>query len=93
MPKLSANEIKEKINNLENWNLQNTSIQKEFVFKNFSEAVGFIVQISIEAEKMNHHPDVLLHSWNKVKITISTHSEGGLTDKDFTLANNIQKHI
>ncbi len=93
MPKLSAVEIKEKINNLENWNIKDASIQKEFVFKNFSEAVGFIVQISIEAEKMNHHPDVLLHSWKKVKITISTHSEGGLTDKDFTLANNIQKHI
>ena len=44
-----------------------------------------------EAEKMNHHPDIFLHSWNKVKITISTHSEGGVTEKDFRLAEIIDK--
>ena len=45
------------------------------------------------AEQMNHHPDIFIHSWNKVKITISTHSEGGVTNKDFQLAEKINQIV
>ena len=69
------------------WNHIDNSIQKEFVLKDFSSAVALTVRMGIEAEKLGHHPDILLHSWNKVKVTLSTHSEGGLTNKDLELAD------
>jgi 4a-hydroxytetrahydrobiopterin dehydratase len=46
-------------------------------------------RIGDEAEKMDHHPDIFIHSWNKVKITISTHNDGGVTQNDFNLAKKI----
>lgn len=71
------------------WRNNENSIEKEFEFKDFSTSLAFVVKVGIEAEKFDHHPDILLHSWNKVKITLSTHSSGGVTEKDFKLAGNI----
>lgn len=69
--------------------MENNSIQKEFVLKNFSDALAFVLKIGIEAEKMDHHPDLLLYGWNKVKVVLSTHSVGGISDNDFKLAQQI----
>ena len=91
MNKLSEDSIKIKLAELTGWNLEKDSIQKEYVLKNFSDALAFILKIGIEAEKIDHHPDLLLYGWNKVKITLSTHSAGGLTENDFKLANQIEK--
>ena len=88
---LSSEEIQSKIKELNEWSYENNSIQKEFKLKDFSSVLAFTVKIGIEAEKLDHHPDILIHSWNKCKITISTHSEGGVTDKDFKLAEAIEK--
>jgi 4a-hydroxytetrahydrobiopterin dehydratase len=90
MPKLSENEIRNKIQNFNNWNFRNNQIEKDFELNDFKAALGFVNRVGEEAEKMDHHPDIFLHSWNKVKITVSTHSEGGVTEKDFNLAGKIE---
>ena len=69
---------------------EGNQIAKLFQLKDFAEALAFVNKVGAEAEKMNHHPDIFIHSWNKVKITISTHSEGGITKKDFQLAEKIE---
>ena len=58
--------------------------------KDFKSALEFVNKVGAEAESMDHHPDILMHSWNKVKISVSTHSEGGVTEKDFKLAGKIE---
>ncbi|HYM20590.1 MAG TPA: 4a-hydroxytetrahydrobiopterin dehydratase [Candidatus Kapabacteria bacterium] len=65
------------------------SIEKEFKCENFLSAVAFIGKIATEAEAMDHHPDIFLHSYNKVFVTLSTHSAGGVTELDLTLATKI----
>jgi 4a-hydroxytetrahydrobiopterin dehydratase len=86
---LNPDEIKNRLENLNGWFFRDNFIEKEFKLKSFADAVAFIVKISLESEKQGHHPDLLLHSWNKVKITLSTHSEGGVTETDFNLAQTI----
>lgn len=87
--KLSIDEINEKLKETSNWKYDNNEISKLFELKDFADALSFTIKVGIEAEKCDHHPDILLHSWNKVKVNISTHSEGGITNKDFNLAKNI----
>jgi len=64
-------------------------IEKEYAFKDFAEALAFINRIGKIAEEEGHHPDIYLHNWNKVKITLSTHAIGGLSENDFILASKI----
>jgi 4a-hydroxytetrahydrobiopterin dehydratase len=87
---LNKPEITQKLSELNNWILEENQIAKLFQFKDFAEALSFVNKVGAEAENMNHHPDIFIHSWNKVKITISTHSEGGITKKDFELAEKIE---
>ena len=79
-----------KLKDLPNWHFENNGIEKKFQFRNFTEALGFIVQVGILAEKANHHPE-LFNVYNKVNIRLTTHDANGLTDKDFDLATNIDK--
>lgn len=65
------------------------SLVKAFIFDNFSSGVGFVVKVGELADSADHHPDVRL-SWGKVEITLSTHEESGLTQKDFDLAKSIE---
>jgi len=65
--------------------------QAHFLFANFIDATGFVLKVGFTAEKLDHHPDILLHSWNNVKINISTHSKNAITFKDFELAQIIEK--
>jgi 4a-hydroxytetrahydrobiopterin dehydratase len=90
MSLLTKDEIAKNISVLSGWMQEENQIEKEFQFKDFAEAIAFVNKVGVEAEKMNHHPDIFIHSWNKVKITISTHSEGGITKKDFQLAEKIE---
>ena len=87
---LSSPEINVKLNKLVDWNLNNQSIEKEFVKKDFKSTLSFVDNVGEAAENMDHHPDIFIHSWNKVKFNISTHKEGGLTDMDFILAEKIE---
>ncbi|HUX60270.1 MAG TPA: 4a-hydroxytetrahydrobiopterin dehydratase [Ignavibacteriaceae bacterium] len=91
MEKLTVVEINENLKSLPSWVYSENKIEKEFKVKDFVSALSFVNKIGAEAEKMDHHPDILIHSWNKVKIFLSTHSAGGVTANDFNLANKIEK--
>jgi 4a-hydroxytetrahydrobiopterin dehydratase len=65
------------------------AIVREWKLADFAAAIAFVNRVAELAEAANHHPDILVHGWNKVRLTLSTHSEGGLTDADFALAGEI----
>lgn len=81
MSLLSENEIKEHLSTLNNWQLWDGQLKKDFLFRHFSEALAFIVQVGIISEKMDHHPEIN-NVYNKVVLQISTHSMKGITMKD-----------
>jgi len=91
MPLLKTMEIDNRLSGLPGWNYKDKHIEKLYELNNFREALDIVCKIGEGAENMNHHPDIFIHSWNKVKITISTHSEGGVTEKDFILAKMIER--
>ncbi len=72
-----------------NWETENNTLVKEFKLENFEDAVSFVNQIMPLAEASDHHPDVLIHSYKKVKVMLFTHSEGKITEKDYNLAKQI----
>ena len=72
-----------------NWISNGTSITRELVASNFAAAVGILNSIAVLAEAMDHHPDILIYGWNKIRIVSSTHDKGGLTMLDFELAKKI----
>jgi 4a-hydroxytetrahydrobiopterin dehydratase len=75
---------------LKGWgDVDQKKIEKDYKFKNFKEALGFVDKVGALAESEGHHPDIFLHGWNKVKITLSTHAIGGLSENDFILASKI----
>lgn len=82
MAKLSRDEIRRSLSALSGWTLEGDTIRKEFMFAGFPEAVEFVRRLVPEAEGADHHPDVLIN-YKRVTLTYSTHSEGGLTGKDF----------
>ena len=88
MARLNEDQIEEKLAALEGWERAGEAIQKQFELADFKGSVDFVNRLTPEAEDMNHHPDLEI-SWNKVTVTISTHSEGGLTENDFALAGRI----
>jgi 4a-hydroxytetrahydrobiopterin dehydratase len=90
MSLLTKEEIEKKLASLSGWMQEANQIAKQYQFKDFAEALNFVNKVGSEAEKMDHHPDIFIHSWNRVKITISTHSEGGISKKDFQLAEKIE---
>jgi len=90
MAVLSPEKINEKLSGLDGWNFKENSIGKLYEMDDFKAALTLVCKIGEAAEHMNHHPDIFIHSWNKVKITISTHSEGGITKNDFQLAQKIE---
>lgn len=91
MKLLTDAEIKSKLTEFSDWQYVNKQIIKEFTFKNFREALAFVNKAGNAAEELDHHPDILLHSWNRVKISVTTHSEGGVTLKDFQLAGELEE--
>ena len=92
MEHLSIKEIHERLEELKGWELTGNEITKEFHFKDFKEAMEFAQKIAEESERENHHPDILIR-YNKVTLTLTTHSAGGLTHKDFKLAEVIEQLI
>ena len=82
MPKLSPADIEERVKGISGWRLEGNQITKQFTFTGFPEAVRFIDSLVPEAEAADHHPDIQIN-YKRVTLTYSTHSEGGLTDKDF----------
>jgi len=71
------------------WREENESLIRDYEFKDFAAAMAFVNQVADAAEEANHHPDILVHGWNKVRLTLTTHSEGKLTDNDHAMAGRI----
>jgi 4a-hydroxytetrahydrobiopterin dehydratase len=88
MPKLGDEEVETRLGELEGWRREGDAIVREFKLDDFLGSVDFINRLAPVAEDMNHHPDLQV-SWNKVTVSITTHSEGGLTENDFELAKSI----
>ena len=88
-PKLSEPEIESHLKEVPDWTRDGINIKKTFVTKGFVEAAAFVQKIVPVAEEMDHHPDVRIFAYKRVEISISTHSVGGLTRKDFELAKKI----
>ena len=88
MAALSDDEIESRLAELSGWARDGASIRKQFKFDDFQGSVDFVNRITPAAEEMNHHPDLAI-SWNTVECTLSTHSEGALTENDFQLAQQI----
>ena len=86
--KLSDSEIKAALQDVPDWELKGAAIVRTFTLGNFVEAVEFVNQVTELAEDANHHPDVDIR-WNRVTLSLSTHSKGGLTQADFALARQI----
>ncbi|MGA2221136.1 MAG: 4a-hydroxytetrahydrobiopterin dehydratase [Verrucomicrobiia bacterium] len=90
-PKLSYPEIVQRLATLRGWQREGDAITKEFVLGGFTEAAQFIAKIAPIAEAMDHHPDVQLFRYKHVKIILTTHSAGGITQNDFDLAAKIDQ--
>jgi 4a-hydroxytetrahydrobiopterin dehydratase len=90
MARLQNDEIERRLQG-GSWSLAGDAITREWSLENFERAIEFVDRVAVEAELANHHPDILLHGWNKVRLTLFTHSEGGLTEADFRLAARIDE--
>jgi 4a-hydroxytetrahydrobiopterin dehydratase len=89
MAVLDGTTITERLAKLNGWERDGEAITKTYTWKDFAESLTFVNQVGGLAEERNHHPDIDIR-WNKVKLSLSTHSEGGLTAADFDLAEAIE---
>ena len=92
MEHLSIKEIHERLEGLKDWEMVGHEITKEFHFKDFKGALEFVNKVGEESERQDHHPDILIR-YNRVAITLTTHSSDGLTHKDFKLAKIIEQLV
>jgi 4a-hydroxytetrahydrobiopterin dehydratase len=73
------------------WREEDAAIVRDYEFGDFAGAMAFVNRVADAAEDANHHPDILVHGWNKVRLTLSTHSEGRITDNDHQMAAKIDE--
>jgi len=85
MPKLKAAEITKALKTVPDWKKEGSTLLRTFVFKDFPAAVRFVNKVAERAEEAWHHPDIDIR-WNKVRLVLTTHDQGGLTEADFKLA-------
>ena len=90
MALLSESEIEQRVAGSE-WRREGANIVREWTFEDFEHAMTFVNLVAQAAEAENHHPDILVHGWNKVRLMLSTHSEGGLTASDFDMAERFDR--
>ena len=88
LTKLSDEQIKNELTNLSGWSIINGKLHKDFVFKDFIEAFGFMCTASLHIEKMNHHQE-WFNVYNKVKVDLTTHDAGGITQNYINLARTL----
>jgi 4a-hydroxytetrahydrobiopterin dehydratase len=90
MSTLSDPEVDQRLAALEQWSRDGSdSIAREYELADFAAAIAFVNRVAELAEQANHHPDILVHGYRRVRLTLSTHSQGGLTEADFRLAGRI----
>lgn len=88
--KLSAEEIENQLNGLNNWTVEGANLKKRFEFENFVKALDFVNRVGGVAERRDHHPDICF-GWGYARFSLTTHDRGGLTDWDFALAKEIDE--
>jgi 4a-hydroxytetrahydrobiopterin dehydratase len=88
MPLLTTSQVSEKLLTLSEWRLVGKEIERTITFAGFPAAIAFVNRVAEAAEKANHHPDIDIR-WNKVRLALSSHDAGGLTERDFRLAGSI----
>jgi 4a-hydroxytetrahydrobiopterin dehydratase len=86
---LSDAEIEQRLAALAGWRREKDTIVRDLQLADFAAAIALVDAVAALAERANHHPDILVHGWNRVRLTLCTHSEGGLTEADFALAGQI----
>ena len=87
---LSEDQITSRLEGSE-WHRDGDEIVREWRLEDFAEAMSFVNRIADTAEQANHHPDILVYGWNKVRLTLTNHSAGGLTDADFEMSARIDR--
>ncbi|MEM0279320.1 4a-hydroxytetrahydrobiopterin dehydratase [Metallosphaera sp.] len=90
MVKLNLKDIESSLNELKGWKFENDTLVKDFIFKDFSNSVKFLTMVQPVADSLDHHPDVCIF-YNKVRVTLTTHDEGGVTDLDVKLAKKLDE--
>ncbi len=88
MPRLGTAAVRQRLVRLKGWKQTGSAIQKQYSFAGFKEAMFFVNGVAATAEKVGHHPDILVR-FNRVVLTLSTHDVGGVTAKDFALAKRV----
>jgi 4a-hydroxytetrahydrobiopterin dehydratase len=92
MSVLSKLEVLDKLKGLDGWKLEGDEISKKYELTSFAEAMKLVNRVADIAERADHHPDILIN-YRRVTLTLSTHSEGGITQKDIDLAGQIDKAV
>lgn len=88
MALLEDDEIDRRLEGRE-WRREGNEIVRDLQFEDFAAAMAFVNRVADAAEAANHHPDILLHGWNRVRLAVTNHAQGGLTEADFSLADRI----
>ena len=86
---LRDDEISSRLEGLR-WTREGEQIVRDLTFADFKEAIAFVNRVAEVAEEANHHPDILVHGWNKVRLSLTNHSAGGLTEADFQVARRLE---
>ena len=88
MPKLDEKTVIDRLKTLNGWALEKGRLRRVYAFKGLKDAMAFVTRVALCAEPMDHHPDIDIR-YNKVILNLSTHSAGGITQKDFALASKL----
>jgi 4a-hydroxytetrahydrobiopterin dehydratase len=92
MPAISESEARARLAEVPGWDVGDKSLVRKLALPSFPDAIAFVVKVAFVAEAADHHPDILIH-YRRVTLTLWTHTEGGITDKAFALAKEINKLI
>lgn len=90
MPAMSEQEVRMRLAEVPGWDLGDKALVRKLALPSFPDAIAFVVKLAFCAEAVDHHPDILLN-YRRVTLTLWTHTEGGVTEKDFALAQDINK--
>ncbi len=90
MPAISEQDVRARLAEVPGWDLGDKALVRKLSLPSFRDAVAFVVKLAFVAEAADHHPDILIN-YRRVTLTLWTHTEGGITEKDFALAQQINK--
>jgi 4a-hydroxytetrahydrobiopterin dehydratase len=90
---LTDQEVEQRLAEVREWRREGDAIVRDLQLADFAAAIALVDRVARAAEAADHHPDILVHGWNKLRLTLSTHSQGGLTGADFALAREIDRLV